>query len=92
MEIYTMDDSDIVEIYSAANSIEAYAMANALKAAGVKARVVGDMLGTAAGGLAVGEPIAPRVWIRRQDEAHARGLLKQWKVDAKIPSEQQQTE
>ena len=39
-----MDDSDIVEIYSAANSIEAYAMANALKAAGIKARVVGDIL------------------------------------------------
>ncbi len=55
-----MDDSDIVEIYSAANSIEAYAMANALKAAGIKARVVGDILGMAAGGLAVGVPIAPQ--------------------------------
>jgi Putative prokaryotic signal transducing protein len=84
-----MEDPDIVEIYSAANSIEAYAMANALKAAGIKARVVGDVLGTAAGGLAVGAPIAPRVWIRRQDEAHARGLLKQWNVDAQVPAQQQ---
>ncbi len=87
-----MDDSDIVEIYSAANSIEAYTMANALKAAGIKARVVGDILGTAAGGLAIGVPIAPRVWIRREDEARARELLKQWKVDARIPSEQKQSE
>jgi hypothetical protein len=39
-----MDDSNIVEIYSAANSIEAYAMANALKAAGVKARVANEFL------------------------------------------------
>ena len=44
-----MDDSEIVEIYSAANSIEAYAMANALKAAGIKARVVGDILGIGGG-------------------------------------------
>ena len=35
------------------------------------------------------QPVTPRVWIRREDETHARGLLKQWKVDAKIPSEQQ---
>jgi hypothetical protein len=83
-----MDDSDIVELYSAANSIEAYAMANALKAAGLKARVVGDALGSAAGGLAVGEPIAPKVWIRRQDEAHARELLRQWKVNAAVTSGQ----
>ena len=41
---YNMDDSDIVEIYSAAISIEAYAMANALKAAGVKARVANEFV------------------------------------------------
>ncbi len=87
-----MDDSDIVEIYSASNSIEAYAMANAFKAAGVKARVVGDVLGTAAGGLAVGAPIAPRIWIHREDEAHARELLRQWKVDASTPSGSTETE
>jgi hypothetical protein len=80
-----MDDSDIVEIYSAANSFEAYAMANALKAAGVKARVVGDILGTAAGGLGFGMPCAPKVWVLKDDEARARELLVQWKADANIP-------
>jgi len=79
----SMDDADVVELYSAANSIEAYAMANALKAAGIKARVVGDGLEAAAGGLAVGATIAPRIWIRKDEEARARDLLKQWHVDAK---------
>jgi len=87
-----MDDSDIVEIYSAANSIEAYAMANALKAAGVKARVVNEFVQMGVGLMPCTQPVTPKVWIRREDEAHARGLLKQWKVDAKIPSQQQQSE
>jgi hypothetical protein len=87
-----MDDSDIVEIYSAANSIEAYAMANALKAAGVKARVVNEFVQMGVGLFPQTQPVTPRVWIRREDEAHARGLLKQWKVDAKMPSQQQQSE
>jgi len=39
-----MDDSDIVEIYSAANSLEAYALANALKADGIEAKVVNEFV------------------------------------------------
>lgn len=74
-----MDDSNIVEIYSASNSIEAYAMANALKAAGVKARVVGDLLET---GIYLGQPVGSRVWVRKEEEARARQLLKEWKVKA----------
>jgi hypothetical protein len=75
-----MDDSNIVEIYSAANSFEAYAMANALKAAGIKARVVGDTLEMGA----MGQPIAPRVWVLKDDVARARELLVKWKAEAKI--------
>jgi hypothetical protein len=77
-----MDDSNIVEIYSAASSIEAYAMTNALKAAGVKARVVGDHVATAVGELHVGYT-NPRVWVMKEEEAQARELLKKWRVDAK---------
>jgi len=80
-----LDDSNIIEIYSAANAIEAHAMANALEAAGVKARVVGDYLGMAAGGLPLGQPIAPSVWVLKEEEARARELIKQWKDEAKIP-------
>jgi hypothetical protein len=83
-----MDDSNIVEIYSAANSFEAYAMANALKAAGVKARVVGDVLDAAVGGLAFGMSNAPRVWVLKEDESRARELLKEWKAETKITPEQ----
>jgi hypothetical protein len=79
-----MDDSDIIEVYSAANSIEAYAMANALKAAGVRARVVGDQLET---GVPFGQTMTPRIWVLRKDEAHARTLLKEWKVDANASRE-----
>jgi hypothetical protein len=87
-----MDDSNIVEIYSAANSIEAYAMANALKAAGVKARVANEFVQMGVGLLPLSQPITPRVWVRREDEAHARELLKSWKVDAKIPSQSTERE
>jgi hypothetical protein len=87
-----MDDAKIVEIYSAANSFEAYAMANALKAAGIKARVVGDALAMAAGGMGFGVPSAPKVWVLKEDEARARELLVQWKADFKITPEQEETE
>ena len=74
--------SNIVEIYSAANPIEAYSMVNTLEAAGIKARVVGDILGAAAGGLAIGTPIAPRIWVRKEDEARARELLEEFEARA----------
>ncbi len=82
-----MDDSNIVEIYSAANSIDAYAMANALKAAGIKARVVGDYLGMGSGGLPLGQSTAPKVWVHKEEEAQARELLKEWNVDTDISNE-----
>ena len=78
-----MDDADVVEIYSAANSIEAYAMANALKAAGIKARVVGEHVQTGVGLWPLTQPVTPRVWVRRDEEVRARDLLKQWHVDGK---------
>ena len=78
-----MNDSDIVEIYSAANAIEAHTIANALEAAGIKARVVGEYLGMAAGDLPLGQPIAPRIWVRKEDEARARELLVRWQSETK---------
>jgi hypothetical protein len=82
-----MDDSNLVEIYSAANSIDAYAMANALKASGIKARVLGEFLEMGAGGLPVGQSTAPKVWIRKDEEHRARELLRQWKVDNNVSKE-----
>jgi hypothetical protein len=78
-----MDDSKIVEIYSAANSIEAYAMTNALKAAGIKARVANEFLQMGVGMLPLSHPLTPRVWVLKEDEVRARELLKHWHVDEK---------
>ena len=77
-----MDDSDIVEIYSAANSIEAYAMANALKADGIKAKVVNEFVQMGVGLLPLTEPVTPRVWIRKGDEVRARELLEEYEARA----------
>jgi hypothetical protein len=87
-----MDNSEIVEIYSAANSFEAHALANALIEAGIKARVVGDFLGAAAGGLAVGAPISPRIWVMKDEEIRALELLEQWKAELNKSSDSAETE
>jgi hypothetical protein len=39
-----MNDDSVVEVYSAANAIEAYALVNALVSQGIQAKVVGDAL------------------------------------------------
>ena len=75
-----MDNLDIVEIYSAANPIEAHALANALEAAGIKAEVVGDYLGV--GSLPLDRINAnPKIWVRKEDETRARELLKEFKAE-----------
>ncbi len=74
---------DVVELCSAANSVEAFAIADALEAAGIKASVVGDVLqATAAGGVPLGEASAPRIWVTRQQQQPARELLAQLRTNA----------
>ena len=65
----------IVELCSAANIFEAYAMRNLLDAAGIRCRVVGELLANAAGDLPLGQTIAPRIWVREQDVASAREII-----------------
>jgi hypothetical protein len=65
----------IVELCSAANAAEAYAIRALLEEAGIRSRVVGDSLGSAAGGLPLGEAISPRIWVREEDAAHAREII-----------------
>jgi hypothetical protein len=76
-----MEDPDIVEIYRAANPFEAHAVANALLAEGINARVVGDFLSGAAGGLPITQITAPCVWVRKEDEAKARHILDQFESE-----------
>jgi hypothetical protein len=65
----------IVELCSAADIFEAQELCNVLQEEGIQARVVGGSLGNAGGGLVLGEPIAPRVWLSESDAARAREIL-----------------
>ena len=75
-----MTTDRIVEVYSAANIVEAQSLAEVLEEAGVVAHVVGDVLGNAAGWLPQTET-APRVWVREADEARAREIIAVWLRD-----------
>ncbi|MEN6458354.1 MAG: DUF2007 domain-containing protein [Thermoguttaceae bacterium] len=76
------DRLDVVELCSAADTVEAFAIADALNAAGVKASVVGDtMQAIAAGGIPLGEAGTPRIWVTRQQEQEARQVLDQYQAD-----------
>jgi hypothetical protein len=70
----------IVEIYSAANAIEANSLCDALAEAGIEAQVVGEMLGNAGGWLPAAAT-APRIWVRHADEADARKIMVEWNAD-----------
>ena len=56
----------IVELRSAANAIEAYAIQDLLEEPGIPSRVVGEFLGSAAGSLPLGETTAPGIWVREE--------------------------
>ena len=65
----------IVELCSAANEFEAQALCALLAEAGIQARVVGGLLGDVAGGLPLGEAVAPRIWVREEDAARVRQII-----------------
>jgi hypothetical protein len=65
----------IVELCEAANAFEAHALCGLLEEAGVRCRIVGETLGNAAGGLPLGETIAPRIWVREEDAARAWQII-----------------
>jgi tetratricopeptide (TPR) repeat protein len=73
-----MDDSSVVELYSAADVYEAHSLRDHLELAGIRSRLVGDTLQGAAGGLPLGEVIAPRIWVARADQSRARRVLRKW--------------
>lgn len=70
-----MNETDIVEVYCAPNTVEAYALKNVLEDAGIRTRVVGDMLQAATGDLPLGFDSQPRLWVARSDETRAKQLL-----------------
>ena len=69
-----MADSELHEVYSAANTQEAHLIKAALEEVGIEARVVGDHLQNAVGDLPA-VAIAPRVWVRTEKFDQARKII-----------------
>ena len=69
-----MADSELREVYSAADTQDAHFIKAALEDAGIDARVVGDHLQNAVGDLPF-VAIAPRVWVRSDDFEKARAII-----------------
>jgi hypothetical protein len=68
----------VVEVYSAANAFEAHELCAVLEEEGIRAQIVGESLGTAAGCLPLGEVVAPKLWVWEHDATRARAIIDAW--------------
>lgn len=68
----------IVEVYSAANVIEAQELCAVLEEEAIQTQIVGDQLGNAAGCLPLGEVLEPRIWVRESDAKRAQEIIEEW--------------
>ena len=69
-----------VEVYNAANEVDANIVVAMLGKSGIRAQVVGGILGSALGELPAGA-VSPRVWINDSDMAAARPLMEAWQAE-----------
>ena len=69
----TADPDEIVRLATAANPTEAHIWADALKAEGIRCRVVGDYLEASYGDLS---GTLPEIWVRRADVPRAEEILR----------------
>ena len=67
----------IVDVYSAANGLEAHRLGTILKDKGIRSQIVGESLKTAAGRLPLGDTLAPRIWVREGDAGRAREIIEE---------------
>ena len=67
----------VVEVYSAANSIEAHGLRAILEERGIRVQVVGEFLGNAAGHLLPEHATAPRIWVREGDAGRVREIIEE---------------
>ncbi len=70
-----MNNDSLVEVFRAENLPEAHLVKDALGHAGIVARVEGDFLQGALGGLPVGWASSPRVLVAESDAAAARKII-----------------
>ena len=69
------DNPQPVELYRAANSIDAHMVCNHLENAGIQSQVLGDVLESSAGGIPLGDSTAPVVYVDRSDAERAQQLI-----------------
>ena len=76
-----MSDSESILAYEAGNAIEARALAAFLANEGIEARVLGEALQGAFGGIEAGSLDTVEVWVPAADRARAEPLIEQWRQE-----------
>ncbi len=72
-----MNDERLVEVYRAEHDLQAHVVRDHLEAEGIAARVDGEFLQGALGGLPLGWASAARVLVAESDAAAARKIIAQ---------------
>lgn len=80
-----MSDSDSILVYTAGNAIEAHALAAFLANEGIEARVLGEALQGAFGGIDAGTLDTVELWVSTADRAKAEPLIEQWRQEYDEP-------
>lgn len=71
-----------VEVYRAANALQANLLQATLSEAGIRSQVVGEFRQGGLGDLPLGWPTSPRILVDADDEAAARELIVDWEAQA----------
>jgi hypothetical protein len=82
---FVVSDSDSILAYETANAIEAHALVAFLANEGVEARVLGEALQGAFGGIEAGTLDTIEVWVAAADRAKAEPLIEQWRQEYDEP-------
>ncbi len=68
-----------VEVYNAADEVQASLIVGMLQQNGIRAQVIGGILNAALGELPASS-VSPRVWVNDSDETAARQLIETWQL------------
>lgn len=81
-----MSDPAFVEVYAAADTLQAHFLKNLLQDSGIEARVMGESLRAVAGGVPPGQATAPQLSVPKADGARARRLIEAWEASRRARS------
>ena len=80
-----MNAANLIQVYSAGDSIEAYALSSRLEDVGVRAMVVGEHLQGGLGALPFGRSTAPRLCVAAEDAQRAEEIVAAWESERQRP-------